>query len=76
MKHLHTLERSGLVRTRKEGRVRTCELVTQVLTEAEQWLATQRTLWNVRADRMTQFTEQLHQEQTADDQGKSGADFH
>lgn len=62
MKHLSVLERSGLVRTAKAGRVRTCELVPHTLAEAEHWLAGQRALWEARSDRMVVFAERLHQE--------------
>ena len=56
------LERSGLVQTRKDGRSRTCELVGSRLAEAEQWLAAQRALWEARADRLVEFVERRHQE--------------
>jgi len=62
MKHLSVLERSGLVRSSKQGRVRTCELVPQALTRAERWIADQRAVWESRTDRMTRFAEKLHQE--------------
>ena len=65
MKHLGVLERSGLIRSDKVGRVRTCELQPRVLTEAEQWLAQQRQTWEARSDRMARFVEQLHQEDRA-----------
>lgn len=60
MKHLGVLERSGVVRSRKSGRVRVCELRTQVLGDAENWLAEQRSLWEARSDRMTDYVESLH----------------
>ncbi|AXK63574.1 MULTISPECIES: ArsR/SmtB family transcription factor [Burkholderia] len=62
MKHVAVLERSGLVQTRKDGRSRTCELVGSRLAEAEQWLAAQRALWEARADRLVEFVERRHQE--------------
>ena len=62
MKHLSVLERSGLVRSRKLGRVRTCELVPKSLSAAERWLAQQRAIWEARSDRMAAFVETLHQE--------------
>ena len=62
MKHLSVLERCGLVRSRKSGRVRTCELVPQTLSGAERWMAAQRALWASRSDRLATFVEQLHQE--------------
>jgi DNA-binding transcriptional ArsR family regulator len=62
MKHLAVLERSGVIRSRKAGRVRTCELVPKALTQAEQWIAKQRAFWEARSDRMAAFAEKLHQE--------------
>ena len=64
MKHLTVLERSGLVRSAKAGRVRTCALVPKALTQAERWLAQQRALWESRSDRMAAFAERLHQEES------------
>ncbi len=54
MKHIHFLEGSGLIRTRKEGRVRTCVLETKPFAAIETWLDTQRALWEGRADRLEQ----------------------
>jgi DNA-binding transcriptional ArsR family regulator len=65
MKHLSVLERCGVIRSRKDGRVRTCELVPRPLTQAERWIADQRTLWEARSDRMAAFVEDLHQQETA-----------
>jgi DNA-binding transcriptional ArsR family regulator len=67
MKHLTVLERCGIVRSHKLGRTRTCELVPARLRYAEQWLATQRLLWEGRSDRMVAFVEQLHQKETQHD---------
>ncbi|MDF3934499.1 ArsR/SmtB family transcription factor [Pseudomonas citronellolis] len=66
LKHLRVLESSGLIRSRKHGRTRTCELVPARLAEAEGWLAEQRALWEARAERMVEFVERLHQEETRD----------
>lgn len=52
MKHLGVLERSGLIRSAKLGRVRTCELVPGTLTQAEHWLGRQRAAWEARSDRV------------------------
>jgi DNA-binding transcriptional ArsR family regulator len=62
MKHLSVLERSGVVRSSKVGRVRTCELVPKALSPAERWMAEQRATWESRSDRMASFVEKLHQE--------------
>ena len=65
MKHLAVLERSGLVRSNKVGRVRTCELVPKPLSQAEQWMAEQRATWLARTERMATFVETLHEEELA-----------
>lgn len=62
MKHLGVLERSGVIRSHKLGRVRTCSLAPDALSGAEQWLVDQRALWEARSDRMTTFVEDLHQQ--------------
>jgi DNA-binding transcriptional ArsR family regulator len=62
MKHLAVLTRSGVIRSSKLGRVRTCELVPKTLTRAERWMGTQRAMWEARTDRMAAFAENLHQE--------------
>jgi DNA-binding transcriptional ArsR family regulator len=66
MKHLGVLERSGVVRSAKAGRVRTCALVPKALSPAERWLAEQRATWEARTDRMAAFVERLHEEEQSD----------
>lgn len=52
MKHIHLLETSGWIRTRKAGRVRTCVLEKKAFAAADAWLAEQRSLWEARFDRL------------------------
>lgn len=63
MQHLRTLERVGLVRSTKVGRVRTCELVPRRLAQAEHWLARQRRLWEQRLDQLDTTLHHLHAEE-------------
>lgn len=70
MKHLSILERSGVIRSSKAGRVRTCELQPKTLSRAEQWMAQQRAMWEARTDRMAAFVETLHQEDLSRDKPK------
>ena len=58
MKHIHTLEESGLVRTNKVGRVRNCELDRLRFAAIDAWLNDQRTIWEGRTDRLEQFVTQ------------------
>ena len=62
MKHLSVLERSGVIRSNKVGRVRTCELEPKTLSHAQRWIAERRATWEARTDRMASFVENLHQE--------------
>lgn len=55
VQHLQVLESSGLVRTEKVGRVRTCSIEPEALTVAEQWISERRTLWERRLDRLGDF---------------------
>lgn len=55
MKHIRLLEGSGLIRTHKQGRVRTCAIERQPFAAAEGWLSAQRALWEARTDRLEQF---------------------
>jgi DNA-binding transcriptional ArsR family regulator len=52
MQHLQVLETSGLVRSEKVGRVRTCRIEPKVLTTAEGWFAKRRAGWERRFDRL------------------------
>ena len=52
MQHLKMLEASGLVRSEKSGRVRTCHLRAEALRAAEQWIGVQRTTWQRDLDRL------------------------
>jgi len=55
VQHLQILEESGLVRTKKVGRVRTCEIEPAALSALEQWVRERRTLWERRFDRLEQL---------------------
>ena len=52
VQHMQVLERSGLVRTTKVGRVRTCRLEPKGLTLAERWIEQRRSQWERRLDRL------------------------
>lgn len=55
MQHLQVLEASGVVRSEKIGRVRTCHLEPAELRMAEDWLRGQRTTWESRLDRLGDY---------------------
>jgi DNA-binding transcriptional ArsR family regulator len=52
VQHLRILEESGLVRTEKIGRVRTCSLDPGGLGVAANWIGERRSMWEKRLDRL------------------------
>ncbi len=50
--HLQVLEESGLVRTEKIGRVRTCRIEKTGFSVLEQWIRDRRSTWERRLDRL------------------------
>jgi DNA-binding transcriptional ArsR family regulator len=59
VQHLQVLEHSGLVRSKKQGRVRTYTLESQPLKAAERWLSAQRAHWERRLDALDDFLKTL-----------------
>lgn len=57
-KHVAVLEGAGLVRTRKSGRVRVCELHGEAYTDAAAWIDEQRAFWEERLDRVQRYLEE------------------
>ena len=52
LQHLDVLQRSGLVRSEKIGRVRTCRLEADPMRAVEHWIAEHRTVWERKFDRL------------------------
>lgn len=52
VQHVQVLERSGVIRTEKVGRVRSCRIEAAGLGVAERWLSERRALWERRLDRL------------------------
>lgn len=59
VQHLKVLEHSGLVKTEKVGRVRTCTIDTGALSLAEKWINDRRIGWEKRLDRLGAFLDAL-----------------
>jgi len=55
VQHLQVLEASGLVRSEKVGRVRTCRIEPRALSLAERWINQRRTTWERRLDRLGEY---------------------
>jgi DNA-binding transcriptional ArsR family regulator len=55
VQHLSVLEASGLVRSKKSGRVRICSIEPKALQAAERWIAQRRHAWERRLDRLDRY---------------------
>lgn len=55
LKHLSVLEKAGVVRTRKVGRERRCELELASLSPVEAWIRETRREWSMRLDSLERF---------------------
>lgn len=55
VQHLQALEASGLVRSEKKGRVRTCSLEAASLRAVERWVVERRASWETRLDRLGEY---------------------
>lgn len=58
LQHLRVLEETGLVRSRKVGRVRTFYLEGSALRKVERWVSERRTTWEKRLDRLGAYLEE------------------
>jgi DNA-binding transcriptional ArsR family regulator len=55
VQHVQVLEASGLVRSQKTGRTRTCTINSAALSSAESWISERRALWERRLDRLGDY---------------------
>ena len=63
VQHLGVLEESRLVKSKKEGRVRTYEIAPKRFKVAETWLAEQRQSWEARLNRFDNYVKQLKEKE-------------
>jgi DNA-binding transcriptional ArsR family regulator len=64
VQHLQVLEASGLVRSEKIGRVRTCRIEPKALRTAEKWIGDRRTTWERQLDRLGDYLAETRDEAT------------
>ena len=60
VQHLSVLEKSGLIGSRKQGRVRTCYLQKQAFDELDNWVADTRQYWESTVDALADYAESMH----------------
>ena len=56
-KHLRVLERAGLLRQERDGRVRRCHLEPEPLKKANAWVERYRVFWSGQLDALAEFLE-------------------
>jgi len=57
LKHLNVLEQAGLIKQKKNGRVRTCRLTVAPMQQAADWLSLYRGFWENQLDNLSRFLE-------------------
>lgn len=63
MLHLKVLEECGLVTSQKAGRVRTCRIEPQILSQAEKWVTERRQMWERNLDRLGAYLDETEAEE-------------
>jgi DNA-binding transcriptional ArsR family regulator len=61
--HLKVLEDCGLVTSQKVGRVRTCRIAPQMLSQAEKWVSERREMWERSLDRLGAYLDETKTEE-------------
>lgn len=56
-KHLRVLERAGLVRRTREGRINRCRLHAEAMRDAAAWVDHYRAFWEGRLDGLAKYIE-------------------
>ena len=64
VQHLSVLEQSRLVKSKKQGRVRTYEIAPERFRVAEDWLSARRQMWEERLDRFDNYVKQLKEKES------------
>ena len=77
VQHLQILQKAGLVKTEKVGRVRSCRVEASGLRAAEEWLRARRPEWDRKLDRLELFLDDPSKPRKSDLQfrSSSGADL-
>ena len=61
-KHLRVLEKAGLLRRRRYGRIHEMQLEAKPLHEAAQWVSEYRQFWEGSLDRLAEFLEKTEKQ--------------
>ena len=67
-KHLRVLERAGLVRRHRRGRVHQLKLEATPMQQAQQWIEEYRRFWEESFDRLDEYLKELQAKEKKHDQ--------
>lgn len=68
-KHLHVLERAGLISRGREGQMRPCRLEPHALAPAADWIDQYRAMWDERLDRLDSYLKSVTSTSTSKARG-------
>ncbi len=66
-KHLRVLERAGLIRRQRHGRVHQLKLEARPLQSAQQWIEEYRHFWETNLDRLDSYLNKIQIKETKHD---------
>jgi DNA-binding transcriptional ArsR family regulator len=69
-KHLIVLEKAGLVKRRRNGRVHSLTLEAKPMKEAQAWIDRYRTFWEGNLDQFEKYLDKLQTKETKQDDNK------
>jgi len=69
-KHVIVLEKAGLVRRRRRGRVHSLALEAKPMKEAQAWINRYREFWEGNLDRFEEYLNKLQKEKNNNDDNK------
>ena len=69
-KHVIVLEKAGLVRRRRQGRVHSLTLEAKPMREAQAWIDRYRRFWEGNLDQFEKYLDQLQTKETKHDADK------
>ena len=69
-KHLMVLEKAGLVKRRRDGRVHSLRLEAQPMQEAQAWINRYREFWEGNVDRFEKYLDKLEEKESKHDDDK------
>lgn len=62
-KHLRVLEKAGLLKQEKDGRIHRCHIVARPLQAASEWIAHYRAFWEESFDRLDEYLYELQRKE-------------